>query len=164
MATSENLRSLEVDGDLIKITVKLDPRQQVDRRIYVVPSVRDYMRDTLRGLPVTQMSEFPPRVQVLNLLKKFISGGRLYYGDGGEIRDLKPLEYDVWELKTADMRLIGWFCMRDIFICTAIAEKFRLVENGLYGAYIQEAVRTRNEMKLDEPKSIEGGLEYVISV
>lgn len=86
------------------------------------------------------------------------------YGDGGEIRDLKPLDSDVWELKTADMRLIGWFCMRDIFICTAIEQKHRLVQSNLYGPYIQDAVRMRNQMELQAPKSVEGGLEYVISV
>jgi hypothetical protein len=63
----------------------------------------------------------------------------------------------VWELKTADVRLFGWFHQFDCFVGVVIDLKYRVQEYKLYSGYMGEVIRFRDNLDLDEPKFIPGG-------
>jgi hypothetical protein len=69
---------------------------------------------------------------------------------------LRPAGDGVWELKTADLRVFGWFHAKDCFLghCADTAE--RVKEHRLYTGYVGEVVRFRDSLPLDEPKYIPG--------
>jgi len=93
-------------------------------------------------------------LQASALAEIFVSGETLTYS-----RQFKPLNHlgeGVWELKTADIRLFGWFPMRDVFVTYCADEAWRVKEYKLYRGYVNEVVQFRNVLPLDEPKFVEG--------
>ena len=95
-----------------------------------------------------------PLEQFAELLGIFGSGEFLTYG-----YDLKPLThaYDgIWELKTADLRIFGWFPHMDCFIAHKADLASRIKDHGLYHGYIGEVGRFRDNLELDDPKFISG--------
>lgn len=84
----------------------------------------------------------------------YASGETLWFG-----RSFKPLVHihdGVWELKTPDLRVFGWFYRKDCFIGhvanhTEIVKKYRL-----YHGHAGEVARFRDSLALDEPKYVPG--------
>ena len=60
----------------------------------------------------------------------------------------------MWELKTPDLRLFGWFNVRDSFIITEIDLTHRVKMYNLYAGYAGQVVRKRTQLELNEPKSV----------
>lgn len=163
MATFENLQELVRVGALVAIDLPVRICSAPSRYFYVTPRALQYLDKTLPQLPQTQMSEAAPVEQVYSLLKRFVCGNELSYGDGNDIRDINPSDLGVWELKTEDMRLFGWFPLYDVFICDAVDDASRIKEYSLYAGYRDQCVAARDRMALDEPKFVDGELKDVIS-
>jgi len=66
---------------------------------------------------------------------------------------MKPIENDVYELRTPDLRIYGWFRQPGVFIavCGDTMEKTHNVD-GLASAYRRVVEDHRNKLDLDEPK------------
>jgi hypothetical protein len=62
----------------------------------------------------------------------------------------------IWELKTPDLRLFGWFHVKDCFICGALDTAFNVKNSNLYKGYANEVGHFRDELPLDEPKYLTG--------
>lgn len=71
-------------------------------------------------------------------------------------KPLTHIEDGIWELKTADLRIFGWFFVRDCFIGSAANLTDTIKQLHLYRPYVQEAVRLRDALDLDIPKFIPG--------
>jgi hypothetical protein len=146
---------LVLRGDLIKFDPPLSPAEFEDRKIYLVPQACEWLKNTLPGLGSTWNIEVTPEEQADQFLTDFCSGERLAVNHG--IKLLQPVGQGVWELKTADLRIFGWFVKRDQFVMSSCEAKERLKDvQGLYHGYINEAVHRRNHLDLDEPKFIAG--------
>jgi hypothetical protein len=77
---------------------------------------------------------------------------------------LEPLELGVWELKTPDIRLFGWFPDVNYFVVHSGAEKRKLPLKRDYAPFIAEIVRFRQSLVSFLPNHIIGGrLSDVIS-
>lgn len=163
MATFENLQELVCSGALVRIVLPIRVCSAPSRYLYATPRAHKYIVETLPQLPQTQMSEATPHEQVYSLFKRFVCGNELSYGDGNDIRDINPSDLGVWELKTEDMRLFGWFPLYDVFICDAVDDASRIKEFNLYAGYRDQCVAVRDQMALSEPKFVDGELKDVIS-
>ena len=98
-------------GVLIKLDPELDPRQQELRRIYLGPKLVEWINNTLPGLESDRGLETSPVGQFDELIQVFCSGDTLTYD-----WQFKPLNYvqdGIWELKTPDLRIFGWFPEKD---------------------------------------------------
>jgi hypothetical protein len=85
----------------------------------------------------------------------FISGEALEEGD--EFRLMRPIDGDVYELKSIDLRIFGWFYRPGIFIATAIDTMERVHEyTGLSDGYRDEVIRVRGKISLEPPAYREG--------
>ncbi len=62
----------------------------------------------------------------------------------------------VWMLKTADLRVFGWFHARDCFVGHAANTAEQVKAHNLYHGYAGEVVHFRNQLDLDEPKFVAG--------
>jgi len=145
---------LAADEALIKLDPGLGWREQEQRLIHAFPKVIGWLDEVLPGAASQWNIELSPAEQLDELLGCFCRGENLLYER--QVRPLRHLGEGVWEIKTADLRLFGWFHARDCFICTAIDLAMRVKEINLYRGYAQEAVRMREALDLDEPKYIEG--------
>jgi hypothetical protein len=62
----------------------------------------------------------------------------------------------VWELKTADVRIFGWFPGRDQYIAVRVDQAWRVKESNLYAGYKGEVVRYRDALPLAGDKFVKG--------
>ncbi|MBU1375905.1 MAG: hypothetical protein KKE02_15545 [Alphaproteobacteria bacterium] len=96
--------------------------------------------------------ESTPEEQVAALLEDFCGGGELAVGPRFHI--LYPGKDGVWELKSPDARIFGWFVHRDCFVGYVGDTAERVKKYGLYAGYVGETIRFRDQLPLDPPKFI----------
>ncbi len=71
----------------------------------------------------------------------------------------KPLTHHrdgIWELKTPDLRIFGWFVKRDQFVGWAADATEKIKKHNLYHGYAREAGHFRDNLNLDPPKFVQG--------
>lgn len=118
------------------------------------PEVVQWLEETLPALTGFFEQEIGPEEEFDAFLAGYAAGEPLVYE-----RQLWPLFHHssgIWELKTRDLRLFGWFWRRDCFICSRIDDATHVKAYSLYAGYRDEAVRFRDSLDLDPPKFIEG--------
>jgi hypothetical protein len=103
---------------------------------------------------VSSWSRGYPEEQVYGLLDLYISGERLNFGE--MYKPLYPHERGIWELRTIDVRIFGWFQRRDCFIGVFAGDATHIHQYHLHAGYRNEVVRLRDLLNLDEPKFVEG--------
>lgn len=145
---------LERSYELYKLDPALDFDEQEWRTIYVLPRTRKWIETDLLGLVSSWNSELSPAQQLDGLIWVFGSGQPLTYGE--QFKPLTHIRDGVWELKTADLRLFGWFKKKDCFIGAAIDDATKIKKFNLYYGYVGEVVRFRDSLDLDAPKFIAG--------
>src|SRR4051794_35413181 len=102
------LATLEARGALVKIDVPLGSHEMPERLFYARPRVFTRWLDTvLPAEPADRGGRQSPAEQMDDLLHRFITGGTLLYWN--EFHEMKPIDLGVWELKTVDLRVFGWF-------------------------------------------------------
>ncbi|HUZ30940.1 MAG TPA: hypothetical protein VMV19_02350 [Xanthobacteraceae bacterium] len=144
-------------GLVLKWDVDLEPRQQIERCLFLLPHLAPRFLHELPAVGSTWNIEETPEQQLDALTEAYVSGRPLIID-----RQVKHLvrhksAAGVWYLKTADVRLFGWFALRDYFI----AASFGFVEQikatpGIYHGFGNEVVRYRDQLPLDEPKFVPG--------
>lgn len=93
--------------------------------------------------------------QLDDLMALFCSGDTLTYD--WHFKPLNHVEDGIWELKTTDLRIFGWFPQKDCFIGVIADTKERLLKYQLYGPYAKlEVTPFRNQLDLDLPKFVPG--------
>ncbi|WP_306928524.1 hypothetical protein [Agrobacterium larrymoorei] len=96
-----------------------------------------------------------PKLQAAVLLKNFVVGED--FEPELNFWHMRPTDDDVFELKTADLRIFGWFHRPRIFVA-ARAQSFERTHNapGIHAYYRDEVVKMRQQLQLDEPKWVVG--------
>jgi len=156
MATLTELADAEVE--IQRIEIDLDNGKQPWRCLFATPDFQEWAGNVLPELETGIMqAEISPNEQVYALFADFIEGQHLE-----ENRRFKPLRYHpelfVWELKTIDIRIFGWFAAMDMFIC-CFGELKDVLENPnettrTYDRYIAKTNFARHTLSLDEPKFV----------
>lgn len=162
MATIATLQQLVTVGALERVEVDLERHQFPERQLYALPPFLKWLDETLPEMNSTLNDDFQPIEQVEARLVQFVSGHPL--GHTTDLRDLRPLEAGIWELKTPDTRIFGWFPLKDHFIAAYGDDASRVKDHNLYGGYRDSVVRLRDELQLDEPKFVTGRIDDVISL
>ncbi|KRR21398.1 hypothetical protein CQ14_07045 [Bradyrhizobium lablabi] len=142
-------------GDLFKLDPQLDHPQQEMRRIYAGPKLRTWIENDLPGLVSDRNVESLPIQQFDEFVALFCSGDTLTYDQ--HFKPLNHVEDGIWELKTTDLRIFGWFPQKDCFVGVIGDTKRRIIDYGLYGPYAKvEVTPFRNQLDLDPPKFVPG--------
>ncbi len=83
---------------------------------------------------------------------------------GQEFRRLHPGEHGIWEMRTPDIRIFGWFPHMDCFVAVFGDDASHIKDHDLYAGYRDQVVRMRDALDLDEPKYLDGAeIEDVVS-
>jgi hypothetical protein len=154
------ISDIESQGLLQRFRVQLYPNEYEERAMYITPNAQSWLQTTLPTL-VTSIAEGKnaPDQQIDEFFHDFISGEKLICSNYRDLREITPLKREIWELKTPDIRIIGWFYTKKTFICTDIDSKNRiqvqLKQNNinLYDIYSLNAVRIRDSFNLSQPIS-----------
>jgi hypothetical protein len=104
-----------------------------------------------------------PQEQLGVILAKWISGSPIPYLRG--FSDLMPRSSEVWELKTADLRIFGWLYRPRVFI--AVSLEFADWYKGrspkrTYENARDEVIRERELIDLDMPKFATGTYDDLV--
>lgn len=148
------LLNLVEQNRVFKLDAGLGSNIWEERRFFVLPRVRNWLDETLSVLASNWNLELTPIEQLAAFLEDYCSGETLMFER--QFRPLLHIDKGIWELKTADLRLFGWFHVKDCFIGTACDTAQRVKDHNLYRGYRDEAVRLRDELDLDEPKFVKG--------
>ena len=145
---------LEKQGRLFKFDAALGPRAQEFRVLYASQRLMRWMLDVLPMTSSNWNIELSPTEQLDAFLAIYASGETLTYG--WQFAPISPIGDGVWELKTADVRVFGWFAHRDCFVGVVGDIAQRVKQHDLYRGYKGEVVRFRHDLNLNEPKFVAG--------
>ncbi|WP_062176419.1 hypothetical protein [Sphingopyxis sp. C-1] len=145
---------LMLSGALYRLDPGLGPRELEVRRIFLLPRARDWMEKELPDTASNWNIEEDPAQQLDALVYEFCVGEPLAIGQ--RFKAVRPVGDGVWELKTADLRIFGWFAQKDCFIVCDCDTTLRVKQMSLYRGYRDQAVRFRERLDLDEPKFVAG--------
>jgi hypothetical protein len=152
MATLLDLASR---GHLFKLDPELEPGVSDFRCLYTSPKLKKWIEEDLPKLESTWKVEESPQEQLRSLVEDiFCPGEPLTFG--WQFKPLTHIKDGIWELKTADLRMFGWFQQKDHFVGVWADMKDRIREYHLYVPYARDAADFRDRLDLNEPKFISG--------
>lgn len=161
MATILELAGLP-QPKLVKLDPPLEAREQEFRQIYLSQRVAGKLQTEV-PLWVSQWKrDGLPLEQVAALTAHFVAGGELIFDYDFNVlsktkNGIRSYEDGIWELKTADVRLFGWFYQLDWFVGAAVDQAWKVKDHNLYTGYMSEVIRFRDNLDLNEPKFVPGG-------
>jgi hypothetical protein len=152
-----------VRSGLQPLDIPLEPDEKKWGTLYVAPKFGEWLKERLAADEESPIgADLTIVEQLQDLFRVFITGRQLVFDE--QFHSLWPGEKAVWELKTADLRIFGWFANKDFFIALFGDFKDRIVDYGLYPGYRNEVIRIRSEMGGDGFCTWETGEHDVISV
>lgn len=148
------ITTLVQSGALEKLDPELEPQELEHRLIYIHASLLSRLEtDIVQWESIWQIEQSP--VQQLDaLVEIFCSGEALTIGR--RFKTLNHLGAGVWELKTPDLRLFGWFPHKNCFLLVELDLTNKVKTHNLYAGYAGSVVRKRDGLDLDEPKYVTG--------
>jgi hypothetical protein len=152
MLTIEQLVST---GAISRIEAEMDCRQQPMRLLYGTPGFIGWLNKILKGAePSIRLGEATPAEQVDQIFHQFLSGMPLVYSK--QFRFIRAEKNAVWELKTTDIRIFGWFLKKDCFVGVFGDWADQVKRHDLYRGYRIEIRRIRRELGVDDTLCVEG--------
>lgn len=151
MATILNLAKAKT---LSKYIPDLRAGEQEFRTLYAAPRFEKWVLEELPKLASNWNLEVSPQLQLDDYLINYAIGKPLTFR-----QQFKPIKYHkdgVWELKTADVRVFGWFYSKDQFIALLGDEAWRVKEYNLYQGYAGEVIQFRDALPLKGQKFVSG--------
>lgn len=153
------------DGPLTELAVPLGRRETKRRLIYAGQEFMHWLRNEVPNLERGRLrADDTPQEQLDQILHKWISGRDVVYGR--MFKDLMPISDEVWEMKTADIRIFGWMCEPRKFVAVFgdYADHYKLRSSRSYEVAKRKVIKFRECLDLDEPKIANGDFDALVSV
>lgn len=154
----------ETGGPLTRLKVPLGKGQLPQRLIYGLPK---FMEGLTKDLPTWNCGRLKaaqtPQEQMDSILFTWISGRPVRYGR--MFQDLMPDTDEVWEFKTADLRIFGWIYRPRIFIAGFLGYADHYKPPSFLKSFDDArkcVVAKRNALDLDEPKYATGAFDELV--
>jgi hypothetical protein len=149
---------------LIPVVVRLRSGQFPERKIYAFPECVEWMRREVPKMSTGRIgSHFTPQEQLVERFRQWIAGEPMQYGPW--FHDMEPSTDDVWELKTADLRIFGWMYLRRQFIAVrgGYADDYKEpTKTKNYADERREVVKARDALPLDGEKLVRGSFDGLV--
>lgn len=151
---------LERKGALVLYKADLRAGEQKERALYFSPDLPYWIENHLDMQPKDRHKHLLPSEQVEEIFDQFVRGHHMGRND---MKKLEPVGQHVWEFKTEDVRVFGYFYRKQIFIavCGEMRKKLKPA-NQKYKHFINQVLKFRNSIDLDEPKYMEEELYGLI--
>jgi len=141
-------------GSLVKLDPALVASVQEMRVIYMSPDLKRRIEEAVPAMGSNWNIEVTPLEQLDALVALFAAGDQLVLPN--DFRPIQHIKDGIWELKTADLRMFGWFYKKDCFVGHRIDQTQHIKDHKLYYGYATEVARFRDQLDLDEPKFVPG--------
>jgi hypothetical protein len=149
------LTDLVDSGAIVKIDVDLALRDQPLRLLYGTPQFVNWLRDVLDGAePSRRLGHASITEQLDDLFYSYLSGQQLIFTR--QFRVVRAEENAVWELKTPDVRIFGWFMAKDCFVAVFGNWADTIKDHDLYRGYRIAIRRLRRELGVDATLCVKG--------
>lgn len=158
------LTTLLDEKRLIRVTMQLPRGQFHDRKLYAFPKCLEWMRNDVPKMVSGRIaSAFTPREQLIERLRQWMAGDPMAYGP--MFHDMDPATDEVWELKTADLRIFGWMYRPYEFIAVrgGYTDDYKEpTKTKNYADDRREVVKARDAVPLDNPKYVTGAFDGLV--
>jgi hypothetical protein len=142
-------------GAISKIEVELASRDQPARLLYGTPGFIQWLNELPAVSPPQRHSGLAtPAEQIDDLFHAFLSGKPLIFTR--QFRVVRAEDNAVWELKTPDLRVFGWFMRKDCFVAVFGNWTDTIKDHDLYRGYRIAIRRLRRELGVDETLCVRG--------
>lgn len=142
-------------GAIVKIDVELAPRDQPLRLLYGTPQFIAWLQQVLAGAqPLQRLGHASVAEQIDDLFYSFLSGQQLVFTR--QFRVVRAEDNAVWELKTPDVRIFGWFMAKDCFVAVFGNWADTIKDHDLYRGYRIAIRRLRRELGIDATLCVKG--------
>lgn len=139
---------------LSKFDPDLRASEQEFRTLYAAPRFESWVKETLPTLVSNWNIDLTPELQLVDFLSNYAIGEPLTFRH--QFNPIRYHNHGVWELKTADVRIFGWFYRKDQFVAVVGDQTWHVKNHNLYQGYAGEVVRFRSQLKIDAPKFVAG--------
>jgi len=160
MATFEKLIE---DRLLIPVAPKLPHGQFHERKFFAFPECVEWMKTVKTMKTGRVQSDFTPLEQLVERLRQWISGEQMIYDR--MLHDMWPGSDNVWEMKTADLRIFGWIYRKGQFIAVngGFADDYKEpTKSKNYGDDRRAVITARKALPLDGEKFITGSFDELL--
>ncbi len=130
------------------------PDARKKRQLYImVPEASDDIARMIGQHFATWNTSIAIEEQVIGLFHDYLSGKCLHHPEDFHV--LREMEDGIWELKTDDVRVFGWFISKDEFVI-ATAAYADLAKDGKYASFISTAKFRRRALALNNGTFVKG--------
>ncbi|NLS00782.1 hypothetical protein HGP17_28470 [Rhizobium sp. P38BS-XIX] len=156
--------SLVASEAIVKVEIQLGRKESSKRLLFATPSFVNWLNERVsKDEPSSLGAVLSPVEQLDFLFYTFVSGKPLIHSK--QFRAIRVERNAVWELKTVDLRIFGWFPMRDCFVAVFGDWADHVKDHDLYRGYRLEVRRLRRELGVGDALCVEGvNPDDVISV
>jgi hypothetical protein len=157
---TEDIQRLTKDSQLYKFKARLRARQQEHRLIYISLQTLKWLNEELKTATSDQFihGAATPKEQLDTLTRRYCSGEEL---NPPLPHLMNPTKDGIWRLITADLRIVGWFVQRGVFIVSEIELK-KNCDNLRDNQLMQNARETRTLLNINSGQFLSGGLNECI--
>jgi hypothetical protein len=136
-------------GSIVPIDIALGARERAIRLMFGTPPFIQWLSERARAKEESPLgADLAPAEQLDWLIYSFVSGRSLNYGE--HLKLIKAERHGVWEMKTPDLRIFGWFLDKNAYVAAFGDWADRIKDFGLYRGYSIGVRRARREMGANE--------------
>lgn len=156
--------SLLAAGAIVKIEIVLNVGELPKRLLFATPSFVQWLEERIgKEEPSPVGADLTPVEQLDYLFYTFVSGKPLVHSR--QFRSIRSEPNAVWELKTVDFRIFGWFAKRDCFVAVFGDWTDHVKDHDLYRGYRLQVRRLRRSLGIGEELCVQGvDPEDVVSI
>ncbi|KAJ0344447.1 hypothetical protein COL154_014009 [Colletotrichum chrysophilum] len=155
MTRMNTFDTLVANGAIVKIEVELEGRDLPKRLLYGTPGFVQWLEERIQGSEASPLgADLSPLEQLDYLFYAFVTGRPLIFSR--QFRAIRAERNAVWELKTVDFRIFGWFMMKDCFVAVFGDWADHVKDHDLYRGYRLEVRRLRRELGIENSLCVEG--------
>ena len=160
MSTTDDISARVESGDIVPCRPPLRGREQPCRLLYFVRSADNRAISLLKSAVADGFVDgaLPPRDQFMVLIRRFVSGDPF---DDPQPHPMRPEDEGIWRIRTHDLRVVGWFPARGIFIITEVELKQNCTAER-DEQLLQEARKAREDLSIGGGTFLTGGLHDCI--
>jgi len=149
---------------LIRVTLRLPRGQFHDRKFYAYPKCVNWMRNEVPKMVTGRLgSAFTPHEQLIERLRQWMAGHPMSYGP--MFHDMDPQTDEVWEMKTADLRIFGWMYRPREFIAVSggYTDDYKEpTKTKTYADDRRQVILARDALPLDGDKFAKGNFDELV--
>ena len=155
MTGATSISDLVDRGAIVPIDIELGIDEQPLRLLYGTPNFITWLEERLAAEESSTISDdLSPAEQLDQIFYNFVSGRPLVHSR--QYRFIRAESHAVWELKTPDLRIFGWFMAKDCFAAVFGDWADKVKDFDLYRGYRLEVRRLRRELGIGEALCVRG--------